>query len=76
MGISTLVHLGFIQDLVFLSHVDSCIFLGWGASAGDEDLHGAEGDGGGTLVELVACVISQLLDGPLVFVYIIAETYL
>ena len=76
MGVSTLGHLGFVQDFVFLGQINSCILLWRGASAGYKNFGWTESNGSTTLVEFVARVVRQLLDCPFVFIDIVAEAHL
>ena len=73
MGIPTLIHGALVGDLVLLGQVKPCILL-WGRpSSCDEDLTWGKSDGCGALVEFTGTAVVQFLDGPLVFVDVVAE---
>lgn len=76
VGVPTFIHLSFVQNLVFLIQIYSCIFLWWGSSTGNEDFHCTQSDWGRALVKLMAGVICKFLYGPFILIDIITKTYL
>ena len=76
MGIPWLSHRALVRDLIFLSQVDSCIFLWWRASSSYQNFSWRKSNRGRALIELACTAIIELFDWPFIFIYIVAETYL
>jgi len=74
MGVSALIHLGLVEDLVLLGQINAGILFGRRTSTSNEDFCWTQSDGCRALVEFVTGVVRELFDCPLVFIHVVTET--
>ena len=74
MCVPTFRHLRFVQNFVLLSQINSGVLFRWRPTASDQNLCRTQCYRGRALVEFVARCIGQLLERPLIFIDIVAET--
>lgn len=68
-----LVHRALVRDFVLQCQVESSVFLRGRATTCDQDFCRCQRDRSTALVKLACAAITELLDGPLVLVHIVAE---
>lgn len=74
MGISTFVHLSFVQDFIFLSQVNSRVFFRRRASPSNKNLSWTKGNWCRALIKFMTSVIRKFFNGPFIFIHIVAKT--
>ena len=73
MRVPAFVHWALVSDLILNGSIEASVLFGRRTAPSYQDLVGAERDGRGALVELRRAAITQLLNGPLILVDIVAQ---